>query len=127
MVPGYARGRIRPVLLRGGAAALAALAAAAVHSTHDPGVVCPFRLLTGIPCPVCGSTTLFIDLGQGRPVAALLANPVTAVAGLALLLGPLGVEQRWRALPKQARVGVLLTAAALSWLWQLRRLGLLPY
>ena len=119
--------RVRDVLLRGGGAAAAALAVAALHSAHDPGVICPLRRLTGIPCPVCGSTTVFIELGSGHPVAALLANPFTVVFGLGLLFAPLGVQQWWRGFPKRVRTSVLVSAAVLSWFWQLHRLGLLPH
>ncbi|MFC1409036.1 DUF2752 domain-containing protein [Streptacidiphilus sp. N1-12] len=119
--------RIREVLLRGGGAGAAAVAAAAVHSVHDPGVICPFRLLTGLPCPVCGSSTVFIELGSGHPAAALLANPFTVLFGLGLLFAPLGVGRRWRGLPKRLRTGVLIGAAVLSWCWQLHRLGLLSH
>ncbi|MFC1417070.1 DUF2752 domain-containing protein [Streptacidiphilus cavernicola] len=117
--------RVRDVLLRGSGAAAAAVAVAALHSAHDPGVICPLRRLTGIPCPVCGSTTVFIELGSGHPVAALLANPFTVVFGLGLLFAPLGVQRWWRGFPRRARTSVLVTAAVLSWFWQLHRLGLL--
>ena len=119
--------RIREVLLRGGGAGAAAVAVAALHSAHDPGVICPLRRLTGIPCPVCGSTTVFIELGSGHPVAALLANPFTVLFGLGLLFAPLGVQRWWRGFPKPARNTVLVGAAVLSWFWQLHRLGLLPH
>jgi hypothetical protein len=119
--------RVREVLLRGGGAGAAAVAVAALHSVHDPGVICPLRLLTGIPCPVCGSTTVFVELGSGHPVAAALANPFTVLFGLGLLFAPLGVQRWWRSLPKRLRITVLVAAAVLSWFWQLYRLGLLPH
>jgi hypothetical protein len=119
--------RVRDVLLRGGGAGAAAVAVAALHSAHDPGVICPLRRLTGIPCPVCGSTTVFIELGSGHPLAALLANPFTVLFGLGLLFAPLGVQRWWRGFPKRSRNTVLVGAAVLSWFWQLHRLGLLPH
>lgn len=119
--------RVREVLLRGGGAAAAAVTVAALHSVHDPGVICPLRLLTGIPCPMCGSTTVFVELGSGHPVAAVLANPFTVLFGLGLLFAPLGVQPWWRSRPKRLRTTVLVAAAVLSWFWQLHRLGLLPH
>lgn len=119
--------RLRAVLLRGGGAGVAAVTVAALHSAHDPGVICPMRLLTGIPCPACGSTTVFIELGSGHPVAALLANPFTVLFGLALLFAPLGVERWWRGRPKRLRTSLLFGAGLLSWVWQLNRLGILPH
>jgi len=68
------------VLARGGGAGVLALALAELHATDDPGVLCPLRRLTGVPCPVCGSTTVFMELGAGHPGAAIAANPVTATA-----------------------------------------------
>ncbi|MHA6760502.1 DUF2752 domain-containing protein [Streptacidiphilus sp. PAMC 29251] len=115
------------MLLRGGGAGAAAVAVAALHSAHDPGVVCPLRLLTGIPCPVCGSTTVFVELGSGHPLAALLANPFTVLFGLGLLLAPLGLRGWWQGRSQRLRVGVLVSAAVLSWFWQLHRLGLLSH
>jgi hypothetical protein len=119
--------RVRAVLLRGGVAGAAAVAVAALHSVHDPGVLCPLRRLTGIPCPVCGSTTVFIELGSGHPLAALLANPFTVLFGLGLLFAPLGVEQWWRGHPKRTRTTVLAASALLSWCWELHRFGLIPH
>jgi hypothetical protein len=111
------------VALRVGAMALAATAAAWVHRHHDPGVLCPLRALTGIPCPVCGGTTVFIELGSGRPVQALLANPVVLVAGAGLATAPLGAGARWWALSSRHRAWLLATAFAMSWVWQLARFG----
>lgn len=121
------RQRLARVALRAGGAGAVAVAVAALHSAHDPGVICPLRLLTGVPCPVCGSTTVFIELGRGHALAAVLANPFTAVAGAGLLLSPLlaplGIRRRWRELPKPTRVAAVVLAVALSWAWQLHRLG----
>ncbi|WP_441245730.1 DUF2752 domain-containing protein [Kitasatospora sp. McL0602] len=106
------------VLARLGVGAAAALAVARLHDVHDPGVLCPLRLLTGVPCPFCGSTTVFIEAGHGHPLAALAANPVTVAALAALALAPLAPRLRVR------RPLVLLGAAlALAWAWQLHRLG----
>jgi hypothetical protein len=120
-----ARGGWREVAARAALGAAAALSAAGLLAWHDPGVLCPLRRLTGVPCPACGSTTVFTELGGGHPLAALAANPATVAGGLALLLAPLGLGRRWWALPARRRNAVLLTAAALSWLWQLHRYGFL--
>ncbi|MFE0462753.1 DUF2752 domain-containing protein [Kitasatospora sp. NPDC058965] len=117
------RVRIAQTALRGAAAAAAALAVAVLHDVHDPGVLCPLRRFTGIPCPVCGSTTVFIEAGHGHWLAALTANPVTVVAGLGLLTAPLGTGARWWSLSGGRRNALLGTALGVSWLWQLNRLG----
>lgn len=54
---------------------------------------CAFRLLTGVPCPTCGSTRAVLAAGQTRFLDALLYNPlltVAAVAGLGWLVLRLG-------------------------------------
>ena len=37
---------------------------------------CPFRAMTGAPCPLCGATTAFVRLLQGELKASLEANPL---------------------------------------------------
>jgi len=113
------------VALRVAAMATAAIGAAWIHRVNDPGVLCPLRAFTGIPCPMCGGTTVFIELGSGRPVHALLANPVAFAGAVALALAPLGPGRRWWALRPDVRAWMLGTALVGSELWQLVRLGLL--
>ena len=114
--------------LRVGAVAAASVAAAWVHQNHDPGALCPLRRLTGVPCPFCGSTTVFMEAGAGHWSAALLANPVTVVAALVFLaapllaLDPLGTLARLPARALWVGGAVLLAG---SWLWQLHRFGFL--
>lgn len=113
------------VALRVGAMAVAAVAAAWIHRANDPGVLCPMRALTGIPCPLCGGTTVFIELGSGRPAHAALANPVALAAAVGLATAPLGLGSRWWALQPRTRAWVLGLALVGSEIWQLARLGLL--
>ncbi|HZP51510.1 DUF2752 domain-containing protein [Actinocrinis sp.] len=118
----------RTFALRFGAVAVASVAAAWVHQNHDPGALCPLRRVTGVPCPFCGSTTVFMEAGAGHWGAALAANPVTVVATLVFLAAPLlafdpfGTLNR---LPSRLRWfgGTVLVAG--SWLWQLHRFGFL--
>ncbi|MFD0264874.1 DUF2752 domain-containing protein [Kitasatospora indigofera] len=117
-------GAVLRTLLRGAAGAAAAVAAAGLHRAHDPGVLCPLRLITGVPCPVCGSTTVFIEAGQGHWAAALGANPVTVAAAVGLLFAPLGPGHRWSELPADRRNTLIAIALAAAWVWQLERLGI---
>ncbi|RMI47907.1 DUF2752 domain-containing protein [Actinomadura harenae] len=105
--------------------ATAAVAAAWVHRVQDPGVLCPLRTVTGIPCPLCGGTTVFLELGAGRPGQAVLANPVALTGAVALAVAPLGLGARWWGSSPKARGGVLVAALVASELWQLVRLGVL--
>ena len=48
------------------------------------GVVCPFRALTGVPCPTCYGTRAMLAATSGRWLAALRLNPLVAVGGIGL-------------------------------------------
>ncbi|REE97538.1 DUF2752 domain-containing protein [Thermomonospora umbrina] len=120
-----ARRGVLGVALRVGAMAVAAVAVAWIHRVNDPGVLCPLRALTGIPCPLCGGTTVFIELGAGHPVRAAAANPVVLVAAAGLAVAPLGPGGRWWALRPGTRARLLGAALVASELWQLARFDLL--
>jgi Protein of unknown function (DUF2752) len=111
-----------------GAVVVASVAAAWVHQSHDPGALCPLRRLTGVPCPFCGSTTVFMEAGAGHWSAGLTANPVTVVAALIFLAAPLlaldPVATLVRIPPRALWIGGAVVLAG-SWLWQLHRFGFL--
>ncbi|WP_131735640.1 DUF2752 domain-containing protein [Actinomadura roseirufa] len=113
------------LMLRAAAMAVAAVGVACVHRAGDPGVLCPFRTLTGVPCPLCGGTTVFIECGSGHPVRAVLANPVVVAGVIGFAVAPLGPGGRWWALQPKSRAWVLGTALVGSELWQLFRFGVL--
>ncbi len=98
-----------------------------------PGTVCPFRVLTGFPCPFCGGTHAGIDLGRGHLVAALRASPPAVCGAVAVIALPVlrktGLAERWRQLPGRTRdtaaVTGIVAALAVCEVWQLARFGLL--
>jgi len=96
-----------------------ALGAILPRVPHDPGLPCPLRSLTGLPCPACGMTTSVKAVERGDLAAAWAANPfgLVAVAVAVLLLARPG----WRR--ASVPVVVLVGAAAASWAWELRRFG----
>ena len=57
---------------------IAAVAAAAVlvAAADRLGYVCPFRALTGLPCPGCGMTRAWISLLHGDLSAAFRFHPL---------------------------------------------------
>lgn len=66
---------------------------AAVAATLDPAtiangpVICPFRLLTGLPCPGCGLTRSWVFAVHGDIGASLSAHPFgLPLLGLVLVL-----------------------------------------
>lgn len=121
---GTFKGGLLRMLLRASGAAAAAVAVAGLHDAHDPGSLCMLRRFTGIPCPGCGSTTVFIEAGHGNWGAALAANPVTTVAAIGLLVAPFGPGRWWWKLPNSRRNALMVTALAVSWAWQLHRYGI---
>lgn len=63
---------------------------AVVLAAHVAGVViCPFRRLTGIPCPCCGMTRACLAILRGDVAAALEINPlsIVAVSIMAVIVG----------------------------------------
>ena len=118
----------RASAFRFGAVAVASVAAAWVHENHDPGALCPLRRVTGVPCPFCGSTTVFMEAGGGHWGQAVLANPFTVAAWFVFLLAPaLALDPVRTALnlsPRTLWIGGVAVALA-SWLWQLHRFGFL--
>ena len=85
-----------------------------------PGVACPLRAATDVPCPLCGMTTSVEDTVHLHVGRALAANPagVVAVAAAVVLLV---VRPRRIAMP--TGVGVMLMAS--MWLFELHRFGFL--
>jgi hypothetical protein len=106
------------------AVAVLAVAIGALHVRHRPTTVCPWRALTGIPCPFCGGTTAAADLGHGDLRAALGASPIAV--GL-LTLGPLisvlGAPRWWE--PRHARWLTIAVVVIGSEIWQLARFGII--
>lgn len=106
--------------LRLPAAAMLAAGAALPWLGH-PGVACPLRTATGIPCPLCGLSTSVQETVRGDFASALAANP----GGLLLVALAL-----WALLGRRARAfpvpGVAIGAALVgSWVFQLFRFSVL--
>lgn len=59
-----------------GALALGTAALLPVGSIEDGPILCPFRLLTGVPCPLCGMTRSWVYLAHGDVEASVTSHPV---------------------------------------------------
>lgn len=86
----------------------------------EPGLPCPLRLTTGIPCPLCGMTTSVTAATHLDLAEAAAANPVgilAVVVALALLVvrtpSPLQLPQ-W----------VVPSGLAGMWVFQLHRFSI---
>ena len=71
------------------------IAAAAAGLTPDT-TLCPFRLLTGLKCPLCGATHALAELLQGHWDLAHAQHSAAAILAL-ILLGSIGASA-WLAL-----------------------------
>ncbi|MCF8033885.1 MAG: DUF2752 domain-containing protein [Desulfarculaceae bacterium] len=115
---------------------LAAICLGGVLAWLGPGMwgglrtVCPFRALTGLPCPGCGMTGAMVLLCQGQLGAAVGMNPFclllasAALAALPWLAWDL-IQKRnsffeflGRPWPKPLQ-GVLYLSLAANWAWNL--------
>ena len=98
-------------------AAMLALGVLLPHLPGDPGLPCPLRTTTGVPCPLCGMTTSVKAALRGDLHAAFTANPfgiLAVVTAFVLLARP-----AWRRL--QLPAGLLLGGGLMAWLFQLHR------
>jgi Protein of unknown function (DUF2752) len=109
-----------PVDLRGAGVAMLAAGVLLPLLPGHPGLACPLRRLTGIPCPLCGMTTSVEATLRLHLHAALAANP----AGLlAVALAAILVVRRPQRLAIPAALPVLALAG--MWLFELHRFSLL--
>ena len=65
------------------ATALVVMFALWVRLVEWPPVLCPFHVVTGLPCPTCGATRSVFAFARGDVLGALRMNPLVG-AGLVL-------------------------------------------
>lgn len=102
-------------------AAGAALPAAMAEGPAGGPVLCPFRAITGMPCPLCGSTRAFTLLMHGD-ASWTSYNAVVVVVVAAFLLWQLlrlARGGRLRAPPGAWQLGGGVAALGLAWAWTL--------
>lgn len=69
-----------PLVAAGAAAALGAAFVISPDHVEDGPVICPFRRLTGLPCPGCGLTRSWVYLAHGRWHDGFAAHPFGLLA-----------------------------------------------
>jgi hypothetical protein len=114
------------VAAAGCAATLAVAACGALVGGSEIGegpLPCPFRAVTGLPCPFCGMTHSLLALGAGDMRESVELNPIGPAV---LLLAGVGLWGFGRAALARARVRLprgalvlVLTALAAAWTLQL--------
>ena len=105
--------------------------ALAIPVLPDLGVLCPLRRLTGVPCPMCGSTTAVLHLAHAEPLAALIANPLGVLLAVSCAAAFLPARWRqpvtacltgWRSqLSPRMQLSVTVLVFASLWIYQLHR------
>ena len=88
---------------------------------------CPFKSLTGIPCPGCGTGRAALALARLDPIHALVHYPLPALAWMAFIVAGLaaGVRAlRRRPLPRIRRLPawvkvVAVVAVAANWAYSI--------
>ena len=125
------RGEPRYRVPRTAIVAAATLVALGVAVAATPGyergpVICPFRAVTGLPCPTCGLIRAAGHILRGELAAAYKTNPfsaaaMTVAAPLLLLLwignATRGLVLRVDARPRERTAAWALTAVALMANW----------
>jgi len=69
-----------------GAIAIFALVLARVIPVLDILPPCPFKAVTGIPCPTCGTARSLVHLAHGDIAGALILNPLFSLAMMTALI-----------------------------------------
>jgi hypothetical protein len=131
---GHRVGSRRPARAAAGAVVVLG-AACAVSAAIDPSggpVLCPFRVATGLDCPLCGATRAAHHLFRGDVVGALGLNALFVVFAPLLLVGAFvvlrqafgGPPVRVPYLSRSAVVALLAVVVAFT---VVRNLGVAPF
>ncbi|MHC8948427.1 DUF2752 domain-containing protein [Sphingobacterium hungaricum] len=64
--------------------------------------LCPFKLVTGLPCPSCGSTRSMHCLIDGNISESIQTNPLGIVLAVAMLVIPFWIIYDWVSNKKSA-------------------------
>lgn len=129
---------VTPATARGGAALASvaglpfalggALFTARGGVVDGPGALpCPFRAVTGLPCPLCGATRAFVLAAHGDPGFLRYNAPLVLAAAVLVVLGALGAVRALRGRGAAAATGAtaplavpaIAAVALVAWAWAL--------
>jgi len=100
--------------VRAVAAGLVGVAAAWPLLPVHPGIVCPLRAATGIPCPLCGMTRACVAAVHGHLATSLAFNP----AGILVVIAALVALVRPQLLTRiRVPMCCVITAMGALWVW----------
>lgn len=118
-----------PALAAGGLLLLLGAVVAALPANEESPVTCPFRVMTGLPCPTCGLVRAAHWLMRGHFGRAFAINPFDAlfllvVAPLAVVLGlanraGLVVRFSLSSIERRAAWGFLAAVVLANWAYVL--------
>ena len=108
------------LLLSRFASLLLAAGALLAWTPIHPGLLCPMRATTGVPCPTCGMTTSVKACLNLDFAAAISASPA-GIGALVFAAGLVVVRPKRLVVPWVLLVAVL----AFMWVWQLFRFSVL--
>ena len=91
---------------------------------------CPFKAITGLPCPGCGGTRAFVALLHGQFMEAVMTNPLSVLLIFFLIIAPAWLfVDCWRGTKTLQRVmmgkwpvwAIILVAIiiAANWIWNI--------
>lgn len=113
----------------GGVTALAGLGAGRWLPLTTVPVLCPFRALTGFPCPTCGASRALAVLADGRFGEAFVLQPLITTTLLAAVLvlpvsllpaGWVAAPTRFLAVRPVVFTRALVIALVSNWVYLLR-------
>ena len=92
----------------------------------DGLLLCPFRALTGLPCPLCGSTRAVVLAGRGdaafldfNAVTVVVLAAVAVYGAVAVAVALRGGRLRAPVVRGRTIAGLVAAVAAVAWAWTL--------
>jgi len=80
-------------------------------------LICPFRTISGIPCPGCGMTRAFLALAEGDFLGALRFNPLSVPLFAALVISAFNIRLPIPQRAKNRFLTIVLFVVIFWWFW----------